>query len=129
MLRGSNTLFFTDIINSLTAEVDAVLRDRRFVHLQTDYRWKRKSIASISIYFSPLYVARKIGTEDFSVMSHYVYEHGHDEVRRGNVSQPSYMRSVNSFPSGTAASYPQNRAMRKENPLSPVALALFHREL
>lgn len=89
---------------------------------------ERKITASISIS-SLLYVARRIGTEDFPVMSHCVYEQGCDAVEKGNISRSSSMKSVHSFQPGTAASYPQNRAIRKENSLSLAALALFQREL
>lgn len=64
---------------------------------------ERKSTASIAI-FSLLYVARRIGTEDFPVMSHCVHEQGCDAVRKGNVSRPSSMKSEYSFQPGTAAS-------------------------
>lgn len=119
MLRGSNTLF--SVINPFT-EGDAVLSTSNLI-----VGGKKKHC--LHFYFSLLYVARRFGTENFPIMSHCVYEQGRDAVRQGNVSLPSLMKSVHSFQAGTAASYPQNRAVRKENPLSLVALTLFQREL
>lgn len=47
---------------------------------------KEKSVTSISICFSLLHAASRIGTEIVSVLSHCVNERGHGDVMRGNVS-------------------------------------------
>lgn len=86
---------------------------------------ERKSITSF-LFFSLLHVARRIWGENFPVITHCVYQQGCDAVRKGNVPQPSFMKSVHSFQPGTALSYPQNRAIREENSL--IALTLFQRE-
>lgn len=74
MLRGSDTLFLTDTINPFI-EVNAVV----FISdLTVD--GKKNYCFPFYLFFTIVY-CQKDQNWKFPMMSHHVYEHGHDEVR------------------------------------------------